>query len=407
MPIFIYKAKDKAGLDVRGQMEAISSSVVANRLTSMGYLPILISEETASASDVLSNFLSLIRPVSAEELIIFVRQLSSILGAGVPLLESLDAVYEQVQSPRFKNIIIDVRRSIEGGSSFSEALAKNKKVFGPVFISMIRAGEKAGILAETLDRLALLLERDYDNVQKIKSAIRYPVIVLLALVIAFIIIITFVIPQFSTLYSSFKTQLPLPTRILLKINFIVVNFWLYILGGLALIGYLLKRFIDTPYGRKLFDKTLISVPVFGVLVKKLIFARFARMLSSMLKSGIPIIEALNVTRETIENKIISDVVENVKNEVIKGAGISEPMRAAKIFPPLVIQMVAIGEKSGSLENMLSKVADYFDRDADYTIRNLTPLLEPFLILMLAFMVVLLALGVFLPMWDMVKFVKSS
>jgi len=324
----------------------------------------------------------------------------------VPLLESLDAVYEQVQSPNFKKIILGMRHDIEGGASFSDALSINKKVFGAIFISMVKAGERAGILGEVLDRVANLLETDFDNRQKIKSAMRYPMMVISALIIAFAVVITFVIPQFSKLYSSFKTELPLPTRILLGINYILVNYWLYIIMILIAIIFLLKRVLETEQGRIWGDRFILAVPIFGPLIKKLILARFSRMLSSMLKSGIPIVEALNISRDTIENVILSNVVASVKDEVVKGSGLTEPMKNAKVFPPLVIQMVAIGEKSGSLEAMLSKVADYFDRDSDYTIRNLTPLIEPLLILMLGGLVLLLALGVFLPMWDMVKLVKS-
>jgi len=405
MPIFNYKAKDLNGADVKGEMNAVSSESVATRLSEKGFTPIFILEQEESASDSLEKFLSRFQTIKSEEMIVFVRQLSSVLAAGVPLLESLDAVYEQVQSPKFKEIILDIRRSIEGGSSFSEALASHK-AFSSLFVSMVRSGEKAGILGDVLERLANLLERDYDNAQKIKSAMRYPIMVILALVVAFVVIITFVIPQFSTLYSSFKTELPLPTRILLGLNYTLVHYWYFILGGLGITGYGIKRFLDTDIGRLTKDKFAISVIIFGPLIKKLILARFSRMLAAMLKSGIPIIEALTISRDTVENKILSDVITNVKEQVIRGSGLAEPMRASKAFPPLAVQMVAIGEKSGSIESMLSKVADYFDRDTDYTIRNLTPLIEPLLILVLAFMVVLLALGVFLPMWDMVKFIKN-
>ncbi|OGC09967.1 hypothetical protein A3J90_02820 [candidate division WOR-1 bacterium RIFOXYC2_FULL_37_10] len=406
MSKFNYKAKDQYGVNVSGEIEAASSEAAASRLKEKKYTPILIAKQQELFSDFFEKYFSGFQKIKLEELIVFVRQLSTILAAGVPLLESLDAVYEQVQSPNFKKIILGMRHDIEGGASFSDALSINKKVFGAIFISMVKAGERAGILGEVLDRVANLLETDFDNRQKIKSAMRYPMMVISALIIAFAVVITFVIPQFSKLYSSFKTELPLPTRILLGINYILVNYWLYIIMILIAIIFLLKRVLETEQGRIWGDRFILAVPIFGPLIKKLILARFSRMLSSMLKSGIPIVEALNISRDTIENVILSNVVASVKDEVVKGSGLTEPMKNAKVFPPLVIQMVAIGEKSGSLEAMLSKVADYFDRDSDYTIRNLTPLIEPLLILMLGGLVLLLALGVFLPMWDMVKLVKS-
>ncbi|KAF0133703.1 MAG: MSHA bioproteinis protein MshG [Candidatus Saganbacteria bacterium] len=406
MPIFNYKAKDKYGVPIEGIMEAAAASAVASRLSGMGYTPVSIAEEETSALNNLEDFLSKYTSVKTEEMIVFIRQLSVIIGAGVPLLESLEAVYDQVASKRFKKIVLNIRREIEGGSSFSDALAREPKIFPPVFTSMVKAGEKAGILSEVLERLANLLERDYDNLQKIKSATRYPVIVIAALVIAFIIVVTFIIPRFSALYSAFKTELPLPTRILLGINFVIRNYFFAIIAGISVLAYSIKKVLQTERGKTFWDRFALSVPIFGILVSKLSLARFCRMLAAMLKSGIPVVEGLSITKNTVDNRIISNVISNIEEEVIRGGSLSEPMRGSKIFPPIAIQMVAIGEKAGALEGMLEKVADYFDRDADYMIKNLTPLLEPLLILMLAFLVTLLALGVFLPMWDMVKFIKS-
>jgi type II secretory pathway component PulF len=405
MPVYNYKAKDKYGINLQGTMEAASSAAVASRLTGMGYVPVYILEQEVSVTAGLEDWLAQFQRVKSEEMIVFVRQLSSILGAGVPLLESLEALYEQMSSRKFKNLILRVRKDIEGGASFSEALERDKKTFAPVFIGMVRAGERAGILGEVLDRLAALLERDYENIQKIKSATRYPLIVVLALVVAFFIVVTFIIPRFSMLYSSYRTELPLPTRILLAINFVISNYFIYIFIILALLVYLIKKALDTERGKIWWDSFTLSLPVFGTLVNKLVLARFCRMLSAMLKSGIPILEALSITRDTVGNKILSRAVDNIKEDVTRGVAMSEPMRGSKLFPPLAVQMVAIGERAGAVEAMLSKVADYFDRDANYMITNLTPLLEPLLILCLAFLVTLLALGVFLPMWDMVKLIK--
>ena len=405
MPIYNYKAKDKYGINLQGTMEAASSAAVAARLSGMGYVPVYILEQEVSATAGLEDWLAQYQRVKSEEMIVFVRQLSSILGAGVPLLESLEALYEQMSSRKFKNLILRVRKDIEGGASFSEALERDKKTFKPVFVAMVRAGERAGILGEVLDRLAALLERDYENIQKIKSATRYPLIVVISLVVAFFIVVTFIIPRFSMLYSSYRTELPLPTRILLAINFVIRNYFVYIFIILALLVYLIKKSLDTERGRIWWDSIALSLPVFGTLVNKLILARFCRMLSAMLKSGIPILEALSITRDTVGNKILSRAVDNIKEDVTRGVAMSEPMRGSKLFPPLAVQMVAIGERAGAMEAMLTKVADYFDRDADYMITNLTPLLEPLLILCLAFLVTLLALGVFLPMWDMVKLIK--
>lgn len=407
MPIFLYKARDRFGVPVEGSIESASSLGVASRLTRLGYTPIMIVEKQASFLANMGDWFAGFQKMKTEELVVFARQLATILEAGVPLLESLEALLEQVQSRRFKLLVLKMRKEIEGGSSFSEALARESKVFSIVFIAMVRAGEKAGILSEVLDRLANLLEKDFENVQKIKAATRYPAIVLITLVVGFLIVVTFVIPRFAALYAQFKTQLPLPTRILLGINFVIRNYFIYIIMIIAALGYGWKKILETEKGRYAWDRFILSVPVFGVLVNKLILARFARMLAAMLHAGIPIIEALRISGETVDNKIIAKVVDHIREEVNKGVGLAEPMRGTRVFPPLVVQMVAIGEKAGALESMLNKVADYFDRDADYMIKNLTPILEPLLILGLALLVALLALGVYLPMWDMVKLVKIS
>jgi len=407
MPIFNYKSKDKYGVGMEGTMDAPSAAAVSSRLTASGFIAVNISESEPGISANLEDFFARFTKIKAEEMIVFTRQLASILGAGVPLLESLEALYEQMTSRKFRQIILGMRHNIESGSSFSEAMEKEKKTFSSVFVAMVKAGERAGILGEVLDRLAVLLERDFENVQKIKSATRYPMMVVIALVIAFIIVVTFVIPRFSQLYANFKTDLPLPTRILLGINWVIRNYFIYIVLVVALAVYLIKKFMDTEVGKTWWDRFSLSVPVFGVLVNKLLLARFARMLSAMLKSGIPILEALTITRDTMDNRVLAKVINTMKDDVTRGINLSAPMRGSKVFPPLAIQMVAIGEKAGALESMLNKVADYFDRDADYMIRNLTPLLEPLLLLLLAFLVTILALGVFLPMWDMVKLVKMS
>jgi len=407
MPTFLYKARDRFGVPVEGAIDSASPSSVASRLARLGYTPVMIVEKQTSFSANMGDWFANFQKIKTEEMVVFARQLATILEAGVPLLESLEALFEQVQSRRFKLLVLKMRKEIEGGSSFSEALAKEEKVFSKIFVSMIKAGEKAGILSEVLERLANLLEKDFENVQKIKSATRYPAIVVVTLAVGFLIVVTFVIPRFASLYAHFKTELPLPTRILLGINFVIRNYSVYIVLVVAAMVYAWKKILETERGRHAWDRFILSVPVFGVLVNKLILARFSRMLAAMLRSGIPILDALEIARDTVDNKIIAKVVDHIRDEVNKGVGLAEPMRGTRVFPPLVVQMVAIGEKAGALESMLNKVADYFDRDADYMIKNLTPLLEPLLILFLAVMVTILALGVFLPMWDMVKLVKTT
>ena len=408
MTKFSYKARDKGGALSTGNMEAENSRAVALQLAKLGYSPIAI---VAAKNDLslaqIDNLLASLQKVRLSDLIVFTRQLSSILHAGVPLMEGLDAVAEQVKNVNFQKVIIQVRKDIEGGSSFSDALEKHKKVFSLLVVNMVRAGEKAGILDEELDRISNLLEKDFETSEQIKTATRYPMIVVISLVIAFIFLTVKVIPSFTSFFGNFKTQLPLPTRILIGMNQITTRYWYWaimvIVGGV----YGLRRYIATAPGRKAWDNLMLTIPIFGPLFKKIYLARFTRMLSAMMRSGIPILDALSITGATIENTVLSGAILKIREDVSNGKSLTEPMRGCGLFPPIAISMTAIGEKAGTLEDMLTRLADYFEREADYTIKNLTPMLEPILIFGLGMIVLLFALGIFLPMWDMMKVFKTS
>ncbi len=407
MTSFNYKARDRYGVLTSGVIEAGDTKAVALRLEELGYSPLSISPvETTGIYFNLMTWMASFRKIKTEELIVFTRQLASILEAGVPLIDGLDAVEEQVRNKTFRKIVLTVKKDIEGGATFSDALERHKEVFTPLIVNMVRAGEKAGILDEVLDRISNLLEKNLETTNKMKSATRYPLIVLVSLSIAFIVLTAVVIPRFVEFFSAFKIELPLPTKILIGINQVLSNYWYWILGIVFLLAYLFKKILDTEKGRYSWDRFVLSSPVFGPLFSKIFLSGFARMLAAMLRSGISILEALTITAATVQNKVISRVILDVRNQVSQGKSLNEPMKGSQIFPPIAISMVAIGEKAGTLENMLNKVADYFDREADYTIKNLTPLLEPILIFGLGIILLLFALGIFLPMWDLVKIYKT-
>lgn len=407
MTSFNYRARDRYGVLASGTIEAQDSKAVALQLEKFGYTPISISSvESTGIYLNLERWAASFQKIKMEELIVFTRQLASILEAGVPLVEGLEAVTEQVKDKRFRGVLFRVKNDIESGSTFSDALEKHGDIFSPLIVNMVRAGEKAGILDEVLDRVSNLLEKDFETREKIKTATRYPMIVLVFLIGAFVAMILWVIPRFASFFGAFKAELPLPTRILIGINYIVTRYWYWFVGLILVSVYLFKKALDTEKGRYSWDRLVLSAPIFGPLFAKLNLSRFARMLSAMLRSGIPILEALTITSATVGNKVISRVILDVRNEVSEGKSLTEPMRGSRVFPPIAISMVAIGEKAGTLEGMLNKVADYFDREADYTIKNLTPLLEPIMILGLGMLLLLFALGIFLPMWDLIKVYKS-
>lgn len=407
MTSFNYKARDHAGALISGRLEAENSKAVALHLEKQGLSPVAISVEGVGAAAGLDRILAVFRRVNAEELVIFTRQLASTLEAGVPLTGSLEAVAEQIRNNYFRKIVLKVKSDIEEGSSFSDAMDKNRAVFSPLIINMVRAGEKAGILPKVLDRVSNLIEKDLETVGKVKTATRYPLIVLVTLIGAFILMSIYVIPKFSVFFASFKTELPLPTRILMGINVGLTRYWHWMILAVMLAGFSFRRVLATEKGRYGWDRFILSTPIFGDLFSKIYLSRFGRMLSSMLNSGIPILDALTITAATVENKVISKAILNVRDQVSQGKSLTVPMKENKVFPPIALSMLAIGEKAGTMENMLEKMADYFDREIDYTIKNLTPLLEPIMIFGLGILLLIFALGIFVPMWDLVKIYKSS
>jgi len=387
-------------------MEAVDSKAAAKQLEKLGFTPVLVQAVEVSWIDnrVTDISESLFR-VSLQELVVFTRQLASVLEAGVPLIDGLEAVSDQIRNLRFRDVVKQVKKDIDNGSSFSDAMDKHHSSFSPLIVNMVRAGESAGILPQTLDRISNLIEKEAETIDKIKSSTRYPMMVVGTLGIAFVILTIYVIPKFTSFFAAFKAELPLPTRILIAMNYYITHLWWAVLV-VVIGGYVIfKKILDTTAGRYAWDKMIIYSPVFGPLFLKINLARFAHMLSAMLASGIPILEALTISSATVDNKVVSKVILDVRGHVSAGKSLAEPMRNSKLFPPIAVSMVAIGEKAGTLEKMLEKVATYFDRESDYTISNLTPLLEPMMIFGLGMVLLIFALGILLPMWDLVNIYK--
>jgi type II secretory pathway component PulF len=403
MPHYRYKARDKNGALHSGTMEARGREAVADQLSGQGFIPVLIEEHAQSLTrpELLSGFTR----VKPQDIIVFSRQLATLMSAGVPFVQSLSTMEKQTENPRLRATISDIRRDIEAGSSFSDALAKHPKIFSTLYVSMIRAGETAGILDDILNRLAILAEHDADTRARVKAAVRYPMIVVVAISLAFVFLVSFVVPKFSAIFAQFKTQLPLPTRILIGINYIIQQYWYLLIPGIALLIWGLIRYVGTTQGRWQWDRLKLKLPVFGVLFQKVALSRFARVFSVMQKSGLSMMLTLEISAETAGNVVIARAVEQMRESLREGKGLQEPMEASGLFPPLVVQMMAVGEETGQIDTMLTKVSDYYDMDVDYSLRNLAALIEPVLLLFVGGMVLLLALGIFLPMWDMMNLFK--
>ena len=402
MATFKYKARDKFSKLVAGTTEADTKDIAAKNLKAMGYVPISIAETREKSSGL--GFKKTGR-VKLDEINFFTRQLYSLQKAGLPLLAGLEAISLQTKNQYFKFVIQEITREISGGLSLSAALEKHKGVFGDVYISMVRAAESGGMMVEVLERLTELIEQEMDTRARINAAVRYPMIAFFVLCVGFFIVVTFVIPRFAAVYSKFDAALPLPTRILIGVNLVISKYWLLfiLVTGAAVFG--LIHFIRTKRGRYLWDNFKLKIYIIGPLLNMLIMSRFARVTAILMKSGVPILEILGLSASTAGNVIVAKAIEHIKQSVSQGKGMSEPMKISTLFPPVVIQMVAIGEQTGKVDSLLLGVADYYDRETAYMIKNLTTYIEPMLILILAVMVLVMALGIFMPMWNLIRVFK--
>jgi len=404
MPNYQYKSRDKFSKEARGVMEADDENAVAQKLIQMGFTPVSITE-VRQASRAFKFSGSLIR-VKFSELNMFTRQLATLQKAGLPILLSLSALREQAQNKVFKEVISQIIRDIESGSNLSGALEKYPQIFNSLYLNMVASGEASGRLDDVLERLATLSEHDETIRLRIKSSTRYPIIVVVAMIIGFVVLTVLVVPRYAKIYEQYTKALPLPTQILLGINYAVTRlWWLLIIIGIA--GrFLFKRYINTKIGRFSWDSFKLKVPVFGPLLLKLSISRFTRITGTLMRSGIPILKILDIASGSTGNEVVSKAITNIRNNVMEGKGIAEPMKVSGLFPPIVTQMVSVGEDTGKLDDLLIHVSNYYDEQVDYTINNLTSLIEPILIFVLGLGVLFMALGIFLPMWNLMSIFKK-
>lgn len=405
MPQFAYRVRDYEGVLITGQAEAQDKGTLQRNLEGQGFIPISVTEVRQAFE--IGKLKAFFETVTPEDLIIFTRQLGTMYRAGIPFVRSVRAVNEQTGSETLKKVMDKIRADVESGETFANALSRHPKVFNELYVSMVEAGEAGGVLDEILERLSTLLEKDAEIKSKIKSATLYPKIVVGALIAAVAILVTFVIPKFATLYGNFKVALPLPTRILVSISLFFSKYW-YIMAVIAIAAvFFFRFFIKTGIGRAWWDRIRLKFPIFGPLSLKASMSRFSMILGTLVRSGIPILLALEISGRAVGNVIITSEVERVRNEIRGGRPLAAPMEESGLFPPMMTQLVSVGEETGKLDEMLLRVADHLSTEVDYTIRNLSTLLEPMLLSVIFGMVLFLALALFLPMWDMVKFVQGG
>ncbi len=403
MPVFEYKGRNQRGEAVKGNIEAVSPEAVATQLFNSGITPIDIVL-ARTGQDVLGALRGKLGggKVQLIDLVLFSRQMYTLLKAGVPIMQALKGLRESTHNQVLADVIGNISESLDAGLDLTGALKRHPQVFSSLYISMIQVGETTGSLPEAFLQLAGYLEREKDTRDRIKAATRYPFFVLLAMVIAMFIINIFVIPAFAKVYAGFRLDLPWATKLLIATSDFTVAYWHMILIGVVISIIAIRIYIRTPDGRYRWHKLKLKMPVVGKIIYKATLGRFANALAVMIKSGIPIVQGMTVVSRAVDNDYISERIVQMRDGIERGETIARTAAATGMFPPLVNQMIAVGEDTGAVDELMFNVADYYDREVDYDIKNLSGAIQPLLIVVLGALVLILALGVFLPMWDLVQ-----
>ncbi len=413
MPSFEYFVKDKEGKDHTGVQDAPDVNTLVTMLRTQGYIIVRIAEAKPA------KFFSLsvgktAKPKSSggkkgkiklEDLVVFSRQLATLVAAGIPLIQAVDILAEQSEKDQLRAILKDMHQEIQGGKSFSDALAKHKKIFSELYINLVKAGESSGSLEEVLDRLATYLEKSNTLQKKVKSALMYPATVI---VIAFIItygMLAFVIPKFAEMFEGLNAKLPAPTVMLIQLSRFLGENWILIFGGIGVLIFVFRQIINTRAGRLAWDSLQLRVAVFGPLLLKVAVSKFARTLATLVRSGVPILSALEIVSKTSGNSRLELVIRSLMDSVKKGDTISGPLSKSKVFPPMVVRMIGIGEETGELEEMLLKISDFYDAEVDAAVDGLTSLIEPLIIAFLGVVIGGIVIAMFLPILTLASQVK--
>lgn len=400
MASFSYQARDAAGQLVMGTLEATDERAVASSLSHLGYQPVQIRRQALWQE--LAGALPWKRQrIDRRQVLVLFRGLAALLRAGIPLTTSLDGLIQQTKSSWLRQVLGDVARRVQGGASFSEALSYHPQVFSELFVSMIRVGEVAGILDQVLDRLAQLGTQELETRSRISAALVYPaVLISFALLVVGGLLIG-VLPRFVSVFQATKVSLPWPTKLLLGISWMVRHGWWLLLIAAAWLAWSAGRYYRTPSGRWRIDSRLLKLPGIGELYRKILIARLVRTLGAMLRTGVPLLEALAAVEKIVENVVFVRVVQQTRAAVTEGKTLSEAWTPTGLFPPLVLQLVSVGERSGQLDAMLTEVATFYDPEIDVTVRNLTVLLEPVLLLVMGLVVGFIALSILLPIFQLI------
>ncbi|MFO7769111.1 MAG: type II secretion system F family protein [bacterium] len=403
-----YKVITSDGSLVTGESQADSVKTVYDQLVSRGYSVVSVEPKRRSLLQVDLNVLDRLfqKPIKEDEIATFTTLFATMLRAGVPLTEGLDVIITQTGNERFQDILREIKRAVQSGEQLSDAFGRYPKVFGPLFLSLVKVGELGGGLPENLLYLAGILESQKELNQRVKNAVTYPAIMATVAVVIVTFLLTFIIPSFVEIFEQAGVELPGLTRALLATSAFVSRWWFVLLPGLVLLVVGLRLAVKTDAGERLWHRALLNAPVVGDLVRKLSIARFARTYGSLLSRGVPLVETLDVTATVVSNRIIRDVIYRVQRQVKQGRNFSEPLAESEEIPPMVVQMFSVGEESGSLDEMAIEVADFYDSEVGHEVNRLTTVLEPLLIIVVGLIVSVMILACLLPMFDMMAVARG-
>jgi type IV pilus assembly protein PilC len=399
MPYFNYTIRDANGQTRSGKVEAPNAEELKKRLQAEGLQVLEVTEDRKAPRVPAGGY----GRVKLSDLAIFARQFSTMLDAGVSLIRCLDVLQAQTNNARLRKILMDLSARVESGESLSRSMARHPKAFSQLIIGLIRAGEVGGVLEESLQRIAGFLEKDVELRRKIRSALTYPVIVLLAAVGIVIFLVSWLVPQFAGLFKELGIkELPTPTQFLVDLSALFTQRWYVVIIAVVAILIAYKLFVSTRVGRRVADRVKLRVPVFGPLHHKIVMARFSRTMGTLLASGVPILQAMETVAGVVGNSVVSDAVIESRARIREGEKIADPLQRSKMFPPMVVHMVSVGEESGSLDHMLNKIADFYENEVEMTIASLTAAIEPVMIVLLGIIVGFIVISMFLPMIEVIS-----
>ncbi len=397
MPIFLWEGKNRNNIVQKGEMEASSDDVVRSNLNRLRIIPTKIKKKP---KDLFENVAFLQPKVTQKDVILFCRQFSTMIDAGLPIIQCMDILYAQQENATFKKMLKKIKEQVESGSTLADALKKYPKQFDDLFVNMVAAGEAGGILDTILRRLSAYMEKAAKLKSQVKGAMTYPVVTLIIAVLVVAVILVFVIPVFQEMFADMGGTLPTPTLVVVAMSDFVKSKVHWMIIGLILFIFAFKKYYATEKGRRVADATLLKMPVFGILVRKVAVAKFTRTMGTMLSSGVAILEALDIVAKTSGNKSIERAIYSVRSGISEGRTMADPLAESGVFPSMVCQMISVGESTGALDAMLQKIADFYEEEVDQAVDNLTSLIEPFMLVFLGVVIGGLVISMYLPIFKM-------